>query len=303
MEPIRIANPLYDVVFRYMMEDNRVAKLFLSAILGKEVEELRFNPTEYSRKLGDASITVIRMDFHAKIREAGGKQRVVLIELQKAKLYQQIMRFRNYLGKQYQNPENIDGQGNPLPIYPIYILGEAITEATIPVIRVSRGYIDAATEERIEERHPFIEALTHDATVIQAEHIKGRRRTVLEQFLSIFDQSARTDAKGHILALNEDNYPEPYRPVIRRLQKALLDPQLEEDMNIEDEVLSEFHKKDEQIAAAVQLAEEALQREETERSAKNTLIRQLAAMGMAVAQIAAIAHMGEAAVQEVLDEA
>ena len=45
----------------------------------------------------------------------------------------------------------------------------------------------------------------------------------------------------------------------RRLQKALLDPQLEEDMNIEDEVLNEFHKKDEQIAAIAHMSEAAVQ--------------------------------------------
>ena len=31
-----IANPIYDVVFKYMMEDERVAKLLLSALLQKE---------------------------------------------------------------------------------------------------------------------------------------------------------------------------------------------------------------------------------------------------------------------------
>lgn len=30
-----IANPIYDSVFRYMMEDNRVAKILLSALLKK----------------------------------------------------------------------------------------------------------------------------------------------------------------------------------------------------------------------------------------------------------------------------
>jgi hypothetical protein len=39
---MRIANPIYDVVFRFMMEDNKVAKAFLSAIIGEEVLELNF---------------------------------------------------------------------------------------------------------------------------------------------------------------------------------------------------------------------------------------------------------------------
>lgn len=33
--PILIPNPLYDVVFRYLMDDQRVAKLVLTAILGE----------------------------------------------------------------------------------------------------------------------------------------------------------------------------------------------------------------------------------------------------------------------------
>ena len=31
---MHIANPIYDVVFKYMLEDNKTAKLFLSAIIG-----------------------------------------------------------------------------------------------------------------------------------------------------------------------------------------------------------------------------------------------------------------------------
>jgi len=31
---MHIANPIYDVAFKYMLEDHKVAKLFLSAIIG-----------------------------------------------------------------------------------------------------------------------------------------------------------------------------------------------------------------------------------------------------------------------------
>ena len=324
-----IANPMYDVVFRYMMEDDRVAKLFLSAVLGEVVEELVFSPTEYSRKIGgESGITVTRMDFNARILQADGSRRVVLIELQKAKFYHQLMRFRGYLGKQYQNPQNVDPSGSPLPIYPIYILAESFTEAKVPVIRVSRGYTDASTQTPIPERHPFIEALTHDATVIQAEHLQGQRRTVLEKFLSIFDQSSQTDAKGHILALEEDDYPDAYRAVIRRLHKALQNPRIEEDMDLEDEVLNEFHKKDELLAAARLQAEEEKQRAEEEkqraeeekkraeeekkraeeekkradheRAIKNALIRRLHSAGLAITEIADAAGMSEEEVVAVL---
>ena len=35
--PVRIANPIYDVVFKYLLDDEKVARLLLSALLGKEV--------------------------------------------------------------------------------------------------------------------------------------------------------------------------------------------------------------------------------------------------------------------------
>lgn len=56
-EKVRIANPIYDVVFRYLMQDNKVAKLVLSAITGENIVDLAFKPTEYSSKIGATNIT------------------------------------------------------------------------------------------------------------------------------------------------------------------------------------------------------------------------------------------------------
>ena len=47
-----IANPIYDTVFKYMMSDSRVAKTFLSAIIGEKIVELDFTSTEYTLKTG-----------------------------------------------------------------------------------------------------------------------------------------------------------------------------------------------------------------------------------------------------------
>ena len=37
---VHIANPIYDSVFKYIMEDERIAKTVLSALLKKEVLHL-----------------------------------------------------------------------------------------------------------------------------------------------------------------------------------------------------------------------------------------------------------------------
>lgn len=43
-----IANPIYDSVFKYLMEDNRVAKVLLSALLQKDVLEVQMRQHEYT---------------------------------------------------------------------------------------------------------------------------------------------------------------------------------------------------------------------------------------------------------------
>ncbi|MCS6794370.1 MAG: hypothetical protein NZ516_00270, partial [Raineya sp.] len=118
---MQILNPLYDVVFKYLMEDNKVAKLLLSALIGQEILELVFLPQEFladfdfeqvkRRQEENPSIqftsglTVYRIDFSAKIRTQTGEEKIIIIEVQKSKLTSDMMRFRAYLGSQYAKKE------------------------------------------------------------------------------------------------------------------------------------------------------------------------------------------------------
>ena len=45
---IKVANPIYDSVFKYLMEDERIAKTILSALLKKEVVSVKIRRNEYS---------------------------------------------------------------------------------------------------------------------------------------------------------------------------------------------------------------------------------------------------------------
>jgi hypothetical protein len=61
---VRIANPIYDVVFKFLLDDEKVARLVLSALLGKEVLELQFRPTEVHHEAAGpdgAPLLVLRM--------------------------------------------------------------------------------------------------------------------------------------------------------------------------------------------------------------------------------------------------
>ena len=46
---IYVANPLYDAVFKYMMEDERIAKTLLSALLQKTVIAVEMRRHEFPK--------------------------------------------------------------------------------------------------------------------------------------------------------------------------------------------------------------------------------------------------------------
>lgn len=90
-----IANPIYDVVFKYLLEDIDIARELLSVILNEEIITLEVNPQERSNELADEKIKILRFDFKAVVKNKDGELKNVLMELQKAKPSFDIIRFRN----------------------------------------------------------------------------------------------------------------------------------------------------------------------------------------------------------------
>ena len=115
-----IANPIYDSVFKYMMEDDRVAKILLSALLQKDIIDLQMKPHEYTEMM-QTRISMLRIDFAATVRNQDGSTQLILIELQKTWLTTETLRFRQYLGTQYLDKKNVlpkDVNGTVFPSSP-----------------------------------------------------------------------------------------------------------------------------------------------------------------------------------------
>ncbi len=279
---VQIANPIYDVVFKYLMEDNKVAKLFLSTVTDLNIVALELLPQELSVQTNDKkdpqthpiittlNLSIYRLDFSARIREADGSEQIVLIEIQKSKFTNESIRFRKYLGKQYMN-ENFfqwitEATGRKykkgIPILPIYILGEKIGGfERIPVISVDRCIRDRYTQEIIEARNYFIEALFHQGIIINIPALKQKRRDELEVLLSIFDQANRQE-NHHIMNVKETDFPEKFRPIIRRLQAAIQEEEIQNIMAVEDDVLSELNEYENRITETTKQKEEAQRKQE-----------------------------------------
>ncbi len=119
---MKILNPLYDNSFKFLMEDNNVAKTVLSIILDTEVISLQAKPQETSLPNG-----VFRFDYKAVIQDKNGEYKTVLIEVQKYNSPNPIKRFREYLGINYSRTETIKtkegDKEQALPLVAIYILG------------------------------------------------------------------------------------------------------------------------------------------------------------------------------------
>ena len=239
-----IANPIYDVVFKFLMEDERVAKMLLSALLKKEIVELQMRQHEYTSVM-QSRISLFRMDFSAKIKEPDGKEHLVLIELQKTWLATETLRFRQYLGTQYLNKATMrtDNTCYGLPIISIYILGHILGDLREPVVYVRRRYLDY-DDRVIDQKDPFIESLTHDSIIVQIPYLKGRTKTRLERLLNVFDQDYQVDDNEHLLEIDEDIFIGEEQLVITRLLKAGVAPDVRRAMEVEDEILSEIEARD-----------------------------------------------------------
>ncbi|GIV44242.1 MAG: hypothetical protein KatS3mg035_1365 [Bacteroidia bacterium] len=184
-----IANPIYDVVFKRMMENERVAKFFIGTLLEENIEKVEVKPQEFTYVDELARLAVFRLDFIATIKTEKGESKKVLIEIQKARNYIDLMRFRNYLAEQYKKEDYIDNEKQILPITTIYILGFTIPEIDSACIKVERNYKDLIEKRIIEKKSEFVEKLTHDSYIVQVERITSRYQTKLDKLLSLFEQS------------------------------------------------------------------------------------------------------------------
>ncbi len=262
---VTIANPIYDAIFKYLMEDQRIAKTVLSALLKKEVVKVEIRPHEYANSTKDR-ISMFRLDFAATIRDENGKESAILIELQKTWVETETLRFRQYLGTYYNLKDNVreeNGQPYALPLVAIYILGHRVGDINEPILYVSHGTFDYngnAVSEGIP--NTFVESITHDSIIVQIPLLGGQINNRLLKVLSVFDQSNADKHNTQLMRFDEDMYKGDVelQYLLQRLERAALDARLRQDMNAEDEYYGELEKRDTQLMQREKVIAEQQQR-------------------------------------------
>jgi hypothetical protein len=248
-----IANPMYDVVFKRMMENDKVAKFFMGTLLEQTIETVEVKPQEYTyqgefdftnpkdvEKYQDRirerhSIWVYRLDFIATIKTASGQYKKVLIEIQKAKNHIDLMRFRTYLAEQYKKEDIVNNERVILPITTIYVLGFKLPEISSACIKVERNYWDLIDKKIIDGRSDFVEKLTHDSFIVQVDRITSRYQTRLDKLLSVFEQTNFVDDKKIIKEFKHDTDIEEVEIMTEILHHSGTNPEEREKIENEQE--------------------------------------------------------------------
>ena len=258
---IYVANPLYDAVFKYLMEDDRIAKTILSALLQKEVLEVKMRRNEYSNVNREA-ISMFRIDFAAKVKEKDGTKKLILIELQKTWLETETLRFRQYLALQYNNKENMTKESDnkyALPTIAVYLLGHRIGEINEPVVYAQHRIYDYEGKEvTMAKPDPFVESLQHDSIIVQIPLLRGKVNNHLEKVLSVFDQTHAYEEDKRVLKVDESQYEgdDEMQYIVHRLQSAAADPDMRYQMNAEDEFFKALEDRDTAIMKQAKLIEQ-----------------------------------------------
>jgi hypothetical protein len=242
-----IANPIYDVVFKYLLEDIEIARELLSVILGEEIISLEIKPQETTTETPASSVSILRFDFKAVIKTQAGTSKKVLIELQKAKQVFDVMRFRRYLGENYKKEDEVksdDGktEKRPLPIVTIYFLGFPLDNIENAVVKINREYRDVITQEIINVKEDFVELLTHDSYLIQIKKLLGKSRTKLERVLQVFSPQYQTQDKHQMDFKGDVNEP-LVKKMIDRLGRAIASDDIRDKMDVEDEIDRIFERE------------------------------------------------------------
>lgn len=283
-EYFEIPNPIYDVVFKYLMDDEETAKEVLEILTGYKIVQFHVDNRSHAYALhpdseeldddledtNESKLKLFHLDFTATIQIAPEQTEVVMIEIQKANRLADIFRFKRYIARNFQrnqareisNPKTGELQTIkfPLKLIPIFILNFRVEKEHEDLVIHSRKIDEALfLNKPYSEEIFFTKHLTYGMFTIQLPNLKNIRpqhyendpfKEKLYRFFKLFDQDNPHQKNVHKLLLMRREFPSGvFRRIINRLKSAMSDyPMLEEQMHVEDEYLEEWRRQKNSIA-------------------------------------------------------
>ncbi len=281
-----ILNPIYDTVFKYLMEDIEIAKGLISTIIEMDVLELIPAPQEQTSskvKIKYARLEIQHLDYvaHIKTIDEKGKEHYerVMLEVQKSPFAPALGRFRKYLAEKYKSISLVKtekGQEKKyLPIKTIYLIEETFNENLPAILKRNSQYLDVLTRELYTgEKDNFVEALTHEAWFIQLSKLPQNLQNTITSLLSVFTPWFRekTDERFVNYPIEEADLDKIKNQILKRILRRLRGAVDNDNLKLAMEIEIEYEDFIEQ-----QIAEKERYKEEAgvERKAKEEKEKQL----------------------------
>jgi len=250
---VTIANPLYDTIFKKLMENDRVAKFFIGTLLEQNIHALQVitqefpNPKDVDKSSSGtiaskdqqsqevSSKNFFQLDFIATILTDTGETEKVLIEIQKIKNFIEPRMLSNFQAVHYNRKGTFDYEKRKLPSITIYILGFNLPEIESACIKLEKTYEDLISNKMINQKIDFIEKLSQDCYIVQVNRIADRFETSLDKLLSIFEQSNFLDGGKLMKDFNHEIDEENIKLMIDIIHHASFNPEQRKIMEIEQE--------------------------------------------------------------------
>ena len=134
----------------------------------------------------------------------------------------------------------------------VYILGHRVGDIHTPIIYVNHHTYDYdGNILESKEPNPFVESLTHNSIIVQIPLLHGRVNNRLEKVLSVFDQSNATKSNKQTIEVDEEEYAgdSEMEYIVKRLLSAASNPDVRQEMNVEDEFFKAIEDRDTAIMA------------------------------------------------------
>jgi len=189
-----IVNPIYDVAFKRMMEDNEVATFFIASLLQENVVSLESKQHECFYKDQPADLPVVCLDFFARIRKENRRKSVSWVKIIKARTIPDCDRFMRYLCDLYNR--NIALLDAEIEGHPNTVL---LLECEEPDIKSAY----ARFEWRYKEGDVYVPSsvpgtlleVLPGKCVVQIGKIIERSDSELSKMLSVLEQARFADKK------------------------------------------------------------------------------------------------------------
>jgi len=299
---MKVLNPIYDTVFKFLMEDIEIAKGLIALIIEEEVVELIPAPTEGTNtkfEIKYINLPMQRLDYVAILKtkdKLGNDQyQKVSIEVQKSPIAPEIGRFRKYIGEKYSTQsvyKTTEGvQNDYLPLKTIYFIDKTFNKNLPVVLRRKGDYWDVLEEKKYEgEKDRFVELLNHDAWFIQVQLLPSKLKNELLNVLSVFAPWMRDERNDRFIDIPEyDVGIKKYQlltKIIRRLHLAgesrELETALELEISLENFIDKAISDKEEAKKETAEIRKEITEIEKREAEArKETAEAQQKIIGLA----------------------